>query len=85
MLLSVEGYLILPSLYSSSSILSLFVGNQWWTVLIQNSGEHNLSMDVLAPNPVDYVLVEIEKQQTKMVRIIFLFHHVVSMVYLELA
>ncbi|KAB5561809.1 hypothetical protein DKX38_006766 [Salix brachista] len=44
-------------------------GNQWWTVLIQNSGEHNLSVDVLAPNPVDYVLVEIEKQQTKMINL----------------
>ncbi|KAJ6739711.1 TRANSMEMBRANE PROTEIN [Salix koriyanagi] len=40
-----------------------------WTVLIQNSGEHNLSVDVLAPNPVDYVLVEIEKQQTKMINL----------------
>ncbi|KAJ6765397.1 DENTIN SIALOPHOSPHOPROTEIN-LIKE ISOFORM X1 [Salix purpurea] len=53
----------------TACILGFDNGNQWWTVLIQNSGEHNLSVDVLAPNPVDYVLVEIEKQQTKMINL----------------
>ncbi|KAJ6395206.1 hypothetical protein OIU77_020466 [Salix suchowensis] len=53
----------------TACILGFDNGNQWWTVLVQNSGEHNLSVDVLAPNPVDYVLVEIEKQQTKMINL----------------
>ncbi|KAJ6708453.1 TRANSMEMBRANE PROTEIN [Salix viminalis] len=53
----------------TACILGFDNGNQWWTVLIQNSGEHNLSVDVLAPNPVDFVLVEIEKQQTKMINL----------------
>lgn len=69
----------------TACILGFDNGSHWWTVLIQNSGERNLSVDVLAPNPNDNFLVEIAKHQTKTVRIVFLFHRVVSMVDLKLA
>ncbi|KAG5243178.1 conserved oligomeric Golgi complex [Salix suchowensis] len=40
-----------------------------WTVLIQNSGEHNLSVDVVAPNSVDNALVLVGKHQSKKINL----------------
>uniref|UniRef100_A0A6M2EFA4 DUF7356 domain-containing protein n=1 Tax=Populus davidiana TaxID=266767 RepID=A0A6M2EFA4_9ROSI len=53
----------------TACILGFDNGSHWWTVLIQNSGEHNLSVDVLAPNPNDNFLVEIAKHQTKTINL----------------
>ncbi|KAL9398933.1 hypothetical protein Peur_007894 [Populus x canadensis] len=49
----------------SACILGFDNESQRWIVLIQNSGERDLSVDVHAPNSVDNSLVELGKHQTK--------------------
>lgn len=53
----------------TACILGFDNGSHWWTVLIQNSGERTLSVDVLAPNLIDNSLVEIAKHQTKTINL----------------
>ncbi|KAF9680109.1 hypothetical protein SADUNF_Sadunf06G0086000 [Salix dunnii] len=53
----------------SACILGFDSEFHWWTVLIQNSGEHNLSVDVLPPNSADRSLVEVGKHQSKKINL----------------
>ncbi|KAJ6407662.1 hypothetical protein OIU84_011032 [Salix udensis] len=53
----------------SACILGFDSEFHWWTVLIQNSGEHNLSVDVVAPNSADNALVLVGKHQSKKINL----------------
>ncbi|CAK7343560.1 unnamed protein product [Dovyalis caffra] len=68
----------------TACVLGFDNGSQWWTVLIQNSGEHNLSVDVLAPNPIDNSLVEVGKHRTKKVHLLASFLSRVSLFALQI-
>ncbi|KAB5552245.1 hypothetical protein DKX38_009556 [Salix brachista] len=57
----------------SACILGFDSEFQCWTVLIQNSGEDNLSVDVVAPDSADNALVFVGKHQSKKVWILFCF------------